>query len=220
MVKTAWGIKARNPHQQDAIDALLDPAIHLVVMEGCAGAGKTLLAIAAGLEQTLEKNIYSQIIFTRAPVGLGSDMGFLPGSEEEKLSAWCGSLYDNLEVLMNKKYTNKLMYDSKMLLIQRVLKIKAMQFMRGRSFYNTWLIIDEVQNLTSSEIKVLVSRAGEDTKVVLMGDVGQIDHPKLSLENNGLASVLSKIGTVDFIKAIYLPDGERSQLATWAGGNL
>lgn len=220
MSKNCWSIKPKNSQQKDAIDCLLDPNIDLVVLEGIAGSGKTLLALAAGLQQTVDDHKYSQIIFTRAPVGIGSDMGFLPGTEQEKLGPWCGALEDNLEVLLHKRTTTSVAYEGTKLVIKRYLNIKAMQFMRGRSFYSTWLIIDEVQNLDPAELKVLITRAGEDTKVICLGDVQQVDNKKLTTENNALAKLINSIGACEFIKAVYLPVGERSRLANWGGKYL
>lgn len=220
MAIEAWGIKPKNIGQQEALEALLNPEIELVVLEGIAGSGKTLLALAAGLEQVLNQRMYNDILFTRAPVPLGHDMGFLPGTEDEKLMPWCGALQDNMEVLLKNIKGDKLKREGTQMVLENYIKIKAMQFMRGRSFYRRYVIIDEVQNLTPAQIKVLISRAGEDTKIVIMGDINQIDDRKLTKEHNGLTSVIEKVGKTPFIKVIALPQGERSQLATWAGGVL
>lgn len=206
---TCWGIKSKNPGQAEAIKALLDPSIDLVVLEGMFGSGKTLLALAAGLEQVLETKSYKHILFTRAPVGVGEDIGFLPGTEEEKVAPWCGALYDNLEVLVGDEKLTETILKTK-------IKIRAMQFMRGRSFQNLYLIIDECQNLTIQQLKVIISRAGENTKVVCLGDRNQTDHKKLNGNTNGLSILCEQGGNEDFIKIVQLPEGVRSRLSSWS----
>lgn len=211
--KTCWGIKSKNSGQTEAIQHLLNPEIDLVVLSGIAGSGKTLLALAAGLEQVLESKMYSEILFTRAPISVGDDMGFLPGTEEEKLAPWCGALIDNLETLIgNEKLTETV--------LKTKVKIRAMQFMRGRSFNRKWVIIDEVQNITPQQLKVLLTRAGEGCKIICLGDAEQIDNKKLKRHDNGLSNLIEMAKNIDFIKVVLLPDCERSRLAKWAATNL
>lgn len=211
--KRAWGLVPKNDEQSQAILALLNPEIDLVVLEGSAGSGKTLLALAAGLEQVVENRMYKEIIFTRAPIGIGEDMGFLPGTEEEKLAPWCGALMDNLEYLIGDDKSTESILRTK-------IKIRAMQFMRGRSFMNKYLIIDEVQNITVQQLKVLLTRVGEDTKIVCLGDIGQIDNKRLTIDNNALSILCDKAAWSDFIKVVELPHGVRSRVCSWASENL
>lgn len=219
-MKKAWNIKGRNEQQEQALEALLDPSIDLVVLEGIAGSGKTLMALAAGLEQVLENKMYNRIIFTRAPCPVGEDIGFLPGTEEEKMSPWMGALEDNLETLMGSGNKSKFDREITASILETKIQIKAMQYMRGRSFNRTFLILDEVQNMTLGQIKVLLTRAGEDTKIVVLGDINQVDNRKLTKENNGLAHLVQKAVGQDFIRVINLPVGERSRLATFAAETL
>lgn len=207
----AYGIKPKNAAQDEALTALLDASVDLVVLEGIAGSGKTLLTIAAGLEMVIENKMYNEIMFTRAPIAVGEELGFLPGTVEEKLAPWCGALFDNLEMLTNKNSIEKTMEKIKMV---------ALQHMRGRSLNNRYVIIDEVQNITPQQLKVLLTRAGENTKVVCLGDVSQIDNKKLNKDNNALALLTKYANTVDFIKMIHLPESERSRLCKWAGETL
>lgn len=209
MAKSAWGVKSRNSGQEQALRALLDPSIDLVILQGIAGSGKTLLALAAGLEQVVENRMYKDIIFTRAPVGVGEDMGFLPGEIADKMLPWAGALMDNLEAL-----------DVDDVLVERKIKILAMQHMRGRSFNNRYVIVDETQNITPQQVKVLITRAGEGCKIVCLGDVSQIDNRKLNGQTNGLAFLTKAAIDCDFVVSIDLPDCERSRLAKWAGETL
>lgn len=204
-------VKPKNTPQSEAIEHLINPEIDLVVLEGVAGSGKTFLALASGLGQVLDYKTYKEIIFTRAPIALGTDMGFLPGDEQEKLGPWCGALYDNIEALVGGD-------DLTLSYIQSKIKIKAMQFMRGRSLINKYLIIDEAQNMSNAELKVLLTRAGEGTKIVVMGDASQIDNKRLTKDNNALRYLLDSIDYMpsDFVKAISLPESERSRLCQWA----
>lgn len=220
MSKSSWAIKARNIGQQDALKALLDPSIELVILSGIAGSGKTLMALAAGLQQVLETKAYDRIIFTRSAIPLGQDMGFLPGDETEKLLPWCGGVSDNLEMLLHTNDMSKLGIEGTKAVIATKVQYKALQFMRGRSFYKSYVIVDEVQNLTPHEIKVLISRAGEDTKLVCLGDDTQIDHSHLSANHNGLGSIIDKAKGFEFIRHINLPVSERSQLCAWSSKYL
>lgn len=206
---TAWGIKSKNKGQEEAIKHLLDASIDLVILEGVAGSGKTLLALAAGLEQVIEQHMYKDIIFTRAAVGIGEDMGFLPGEIGDKMLPWCGALIDNLESLGGDDDV-----------VMAKVKMMAVQHMRGRSFNRRFVIIDEVQNLTPQQVKVLITRAGEDCKIVCLGDISQIDHKKLNGETNGLTYLAKAAEGCDFIKTVLLEECERSRLARWGGESL
>ncbi len=206
MAKSSWGIRPRNDGQKEALAYLMDASIDLVVLQGIAGSGKTLLALAAGLEQVVETRTYKDIIFTRAPIGVGEDMGFLPGEITDKMLPWAGALVDNLEALN----VDEGIADSK-------IKILAVQHMRGRSFNKRYVIIDEVQNITPQQIKVLITRAGEDCKIVCLGDPSQIDNRKLNGQTNGLSYLAHAAKDCEFVKMVSLPDCERSRLAKWAG---
>lgn len=208
-----FGIKPKNDSQTEALKALLDCSVDLVVLEGIAGSGKTLLALAAGLELVLESKQFKEIMFTRAPVAVGDDLGHLPGDINEKMAPWCGGLFDNLEYLIGDSKLTEAFIISK-------LKILAMQHMRGRSLSNRYLIIDEVQNISIQQLKVLLTRAGECTKIICMGDINQIDNKKLNKNNNALDTLVKFAGTEDFIKVINLPEGVRSRLCIWAADKL
>lgn len=205
----AWGIRGKNLGQEQALVYLTDPSIDLVILQGIAGSGKTLLALAAGLEQVVEQKLYKDIIFTRAAVGIGEDMGFLPGEIGDKMLPWAGALIDNLETLGGDDD-----------LIMAKIKIMALQHMRGRSFNKRYVIIDETQNLTPQQVKVLITRAGEDCKIVCLGDITQIDHKKLNGETNGLTYLCQAAKRCAFVKVAILEDCERSRLAKWAGTAL
>jgi PhoH-like ATPase len=188
-----WGVTARNREQSFALNLLMDPECDFVTLIGQAGTGKTLLALAAGLAQTLETKRFSEIIVTRATVPVGEDIGFLPGTEEEKMAPWMGALEDNLEVLnktddaageWGRAATNDL--------IRTRIRIKSMNFMRGRTFISKYLIIDEAQNLTPKQMKTLVTRAGPGTKVVCLGNIAQIDTPYLTEGSSGLTYVVDR----------------------------
>jgi PhoH-like ATPase len=209
----AYGVKGKNAGQDDAIKALLDCSIDLVVLEGVAGSGKTLLALAAGLEHVLESKQYKEIMFTRAPVSVGDDMGFLPGTVDDKLLPWCGALLDNLEYLIGDSKQTESFVTSK-------LKMMAMQHMRGRSLTNRYLIVDEAQNISTQQMKVILTRAGENTKIIVLGDNSQIDNKRLSVDNNALAFLIKASISEDFIKLISLPEGVRSRLCVWAAKNM
>lgn len=213
--RKCFDVKPKNEEQKQAISFLTNPDIHLVILEGVAGSGKTFLALAAGLGQVVDYKTYKEIIFTRAPVGVGADMGFLPGDEHEKLAPWCGALQDNMEALVGNE-------DLTLTFIQSKIKIKAMQFMRGRSFQQKYIIIDEVQNMSLGEIKVLLTRAAEGTKIVAMGDVTQIDNKKLNKENNGLTALIKAclVNPSQHVKYVLLRESERSELCKWASEAL
>ena len=188
---SVWGIAARNREQNFALNMLLDPEIDFVTILGPAGTGKTLLTLAAGLAQTLENNRYTEIIMTRVTIPLGEDIGFLPGTEEEKMGPWMGALDDNLEVL-SKTDTSAGEWGRAATseLIRSRIKIKSMNFMRGRTFLNKYVIIDEAQNLTPKQMKTLITRAGPGTKIICMGNLAQIDTPYLTEGSSGPKSLL------------------------------
>ena len=214
-----WGINARNREQNFALNLLMDPDIDFVSLVGQAGSGKTLLALAAGLAQTLEEKRYSEIIMTRVTVPVGEDIGFLPGTEEEKMTPWMGALMDNLEVLTRSDGSDWGRAATNDLLSHRI-KIHSLNFMRGRTFLNKYLIIDEAQNLTSKQMKTLVTRAGPGTKVVCLGNIAQIDTPYLTETNSGLTYVVDRFKQWEFAGHVTLRQGERSRLADFAAENL
>ncbi len=212
-----WGITARNREQNFAMNALMDPDIDFVTLLGTAGTGKTLLALAAGLAQTMDQQRYREIIMTRATVSVGEDIGFLPGTEEEKMTPWMGALTDNLEVLMpntqdggswGRAATNDL-------LASRI-KIRSLNFMRGRTFLTRWLILDEAQNLTPKQMKTLITRAGPGTKIICLGNVEQIDTPYLTETTSGLTYAVDRFKNWAHSAHITLRRGERSRLADYA----
>lgn len=212
-----WGISARNREQNFALNALMDPEIDFVTLLGTAGTGKTLLALAAGLAQTMDAQRYREIIMTRATVSVGEDIGFLPGTEEEKMTPWMGALTDNLEVLMpsNKEGGSWGRAATNDLLASRI-KIRSLNFMRGRTFLNRWLILDEAQNLTPKQMKTLVTRAGPGTKIVCLGNVEQIDTPYLTETTSGLTYAVDRFKDWAHSAHITLRRGERSRLADYA----
>mgnify|MGYP002651349695 CR=1 FL=1 len=212
-----WGITARNREQNFALNALMDPDIDFVTLLGTAGTGKTLLTLAAGLAQTMDAQRYREIIMTRATVSVGEDIGFLPGTEEEKMTPWMGALTDNLEVLMpsNKGSGSWERAATNDLLASRI-KIRSMNFMRGRTFLSRYLIIDEAQNLTPKQMKTLITRAGPGTKIVCLGNVEQIDTPYLTETTSGLTYVVDRFKGWGHSAHITLRRGERSRLADHA----
>jgi len=216
-----WGITARNREQCFALNLLMDPECDFVTLIGQAGTGKTLLALAAGLAQTLDTKRYSEIIVTRATVPVGEDIGFLPGTEEEKMAPWMGALEDNLEVLTRGddaggEWGRAATID----LLRSRIRIKSMNFMRGRTFLNKYLIIDECQNLTPKQIKTLITRAGPGTKVVCLGNIAQIDTPYLTEGSSGLTFVVDRFKGWQHSGHVTLQRGERSRLADHAADVL
>jgi PhoH-like ATPase len=213
-----WGVTARNREQNFALNLLMDPEVDFVTLAGTAGTGKTLLALASGLTQVLEDRRYTEIIMTRATVSVGEDIGFLPGTEEEKMGPWMGALDDNLEFLAKgdasgagewgRAATNDL--------IRSRIKIKSMNFMRGRTFMNKWIIIDEAQNLTPKQMKTLITRAGPGTKIICMGNLAQIDTPYLTEGSSGLTFAVDRFKGWPHGGHITLARGERSRLADFA----
>ena len=216
-----WGITARNREQNFALNLLMNPAIDLVTLLGQAGTGKTLMTLAAGLTQVLDDKRYSEIIMTRVTVPLGEDIGFLPGTEEEKMQPWMGALEDNLDVLnatdeSGGEWGRAATRD----LVRSRIKIKSLNFMRGRTFVNKWLIIDEAQNLTPKQMKTLVTRAGPGTKVVCLGNIAQIDTPYLTEGSSGLTYVVDRMKDWTHAGHVTLARGERSRLADHAAEAL
>ena len=216
-----WGITARNREQNFALNLLMDPECDFVTLLGQAGTGKTLLALAAGLAQVLETKHYNEIIVTRVTVPVGEDIGFLPGTEEEKMSPWMGAFDDNLEVL-NKSDSDAGEWGraATQELIRSRIKIKSMNFMRGRTFVNKYLIIDEAQNLTPKQMKTLVTRAGPGTKIVCLGNIAQIDTPYLTEGSSGLTYVVDRFKGWSHSGHVTLARGERSRLADHASDVL
>lgn len=219
--KQIWGINTRNREQNFALNALMNPDIDFVTLLGQAGTGKTLLTLAAGLHQALETKIYSEIIMTRVTVPVGEDIGFLPGTEEEKMTPWMGALQDNLDVLNppNDEGGNWGRAATQDLIRLRV-KIKSLNFMRGRTFLNKYLIIDEAQNLTPKQMKTLITRAGPGTKVVCLGNIAQIDTPYLTEGSSGITYVVDRFKGWPHNGHITLQKGERSRLADYAAEAL
>jgi PhoH-like ATPase len=215
-----WGITARNREQNFALNMLLDPEIDFVTVLGPAGTGKTLLTLAAGLAQTLENNRYSEIIMTRVTIPLGEDIGFLPGTEEEKMEPWMGALMDNLEVLTHSQEGGSWGRAATNDLLRNRIKIRSMNFMRGRTFLNRFLIVDEAQNLTPKQMRALVTRAGPGTKLVCLGNIAQIDTPYLSETTCGLTYVVNRFRDWAHSGHITLKRGERSRLADYASEHL
>jgi PhoH-like ATPase len=212
-----WGVTTRNREQNFAMNLLTDPEVDFVTLTGTAGTGKTLMTLAAGLTQVLDDRRYTEIIMTRATVSVGEDIGFLPGTEEEKMGPWMGALDDNLEVLAKtdssagewgRAATNEL--------IRSRIKIKSMNFMRGRTFLNKYVIIDEAQNLTPKQMKTLITRAGPGTKIICMGNLAQIDTPYLTEGSSGLTFAVDKFKGWPHSGHITLARGERSRLADFA----
>lgn len=215
-----WGIMARNREQNYALNMLMDPEIDFVSLVGMAGTGKTLLTLAAGLEQTLEQGLYREIIMTRVTVPVGEDIGFLPGTEEEKMAPWMGALLDNLEVLTGSETNGDWERAATQDLIQKRIKIRSLNFMRGRTFLNRFIILDEAQNLTAKQMKTLITRAGPGTKIVCLGNIAQIDTPYLTETSSGLTYVVDRFKNWPHSGHITLTRGERSRLADYASDVL
>jgi PhoH-like ATPase len=196
------GIKPLNDQQVMAVDALLDPEVALVTLTGQAGTGKTLLAIAAGLEQN-----YSRILVSKPTVPMGRDIGFLPGNEREKMDVWVQPIYDNIELISS--FQREPLEE-----IMEQLSVTALTFMRGRSIPNQFIIVDEAQNLSPHEVKTIVTRVGENSKLVFTGDIEQIDSPYLDKESNGLTYLINKFKKEPIAAHVNLIQGERSELAS------
>ncbi|CAN5229906.1 PhoH family protein [soil metagenome] len=225
-----WGITARNREQNFALNLLMNPECDFVTLLGQAGTGKTLLALASGLSQILDSRRYSEIIVTRATVSVGGDVGFLPGTEEEKMAPWMGAFDDNLAVLMGAdnsvgcgfggSYGGEWGKQASADVLRSKIKVKSMNFMRGRTFVNKYLIIDEAQNLTPKQMKTLVTRAGPGTKVVCLGNIAQIDTPYLTEGSSGLTYVVDRFKGWPHAGHVTLARGERSRLADFASDVL
>jgi len=214
---SVWGVNARNREQNFALNLLMNPAIDFITLLGQAGTGKTLLALAAGLTQVLDDKRYNEIIMTRVTVPIGEDIGFLPGTEEEKMQPWMGALEDNLDVLnasdeSGGDWGRAATRD----LVRSRIKVKSLNFMRGRTFLKKWLIIDEAQNLTPKQMKTLVTRAGPGTKVICLGNIAQIDTPYLTEGSSGLTYVVDRMKNWPHAGHVTLARGERSRLADHA----
>ena len=218
---TVWGINARNREQAFALNLLMDPNIDFVTLLGQAGTGKTLLTLAAGLTQTMEQRRFNEIIITRATISVGEDIGFLTGTEEEKMAPWLGAIDDNLEVL-NRGSGNGSDWGRRASedLIRSRIRIKSMSFMRGRTFLNKFVIIDEAQNLTPKQMKTLITRAGPGTKIVCLGNIAQIDTPYLTEGSSGLTYVVDRFKGWPHSGHITMQRGERSRLADFASDAL
>lgn len=208
-----WGVKARNVQQKMAFELLLNDDIPLVTLTGKAGTGKTLLSLAAGLLKIEDENKYQKLLVARPVVPMGKDIGFLPGEKEEKLRPWMQPIYDNLEYLFHTKKPGDL---DRILQGLGSIQVEALTYIRGRSIPEQFIIIDEAQNLTKHEVKTIITRVGEGSKIILMGDPEQIDHPYLDESNNGLTYVVEKFKDQEISGHIRLEKGERSPLAQLA----
>ena len=209
-----WGVKPRNKEQNFALDLLMDPEVSIVTLVGKAGSGKTLLAVAAGLAQVLNTDgvpQYNKLVISRPIQPMGKDIGYLPGTLEEKMEPWLAPVQDNLQYLMgNDKETLK------MYTFDGTIEIEALTYIRGRSISNAFMIIDEAQNLTAHELKTIITRVGENTKIVLTGDIEQIDNVYVDETSNGLAYAIEKFKSYELSGHITLVKGERSKVATLA----
>jgi PhoH-like ATPase len=212
--KDIWGVRARNKEQEFALDLLFDENVHIISLVGRAGSGKTLLSIAAGLEQVLNsqahKKGYQKLIVTRPVQPMGRDIGFLPGTLEEKMMPWVAPIRDNLEHLFGDKAAMEMYME------QGIIEVEAMTYIRGRSISNAYIILDEAQNLTTHELKTIITRVGEGTKIILTGDIQQIDNSYVDATSNGLAYAVEKFKQYKISGHVTLSKGERSQLATLA----
>jgi PhoH-like ATPase len=217
----AWGLRPRNKEQSFALDLLLNDEIKLVTIVGKAGTGKTLLAIAAGLQKTMEEQVYQKMLVSRPVFPLGKDIGFLPGTVEEKLNPWMQPIYDNVEFLMGLSRVDKKAGRSyKELIDLGLVAIEPLTYIRGRSIPNQYIIVDEAQNLTPHEVKTIITRVGDNTKIVLTGDPYQIDNPYVDATSNGLVHVVNKFKHERLAGHITLTKGERSALAELASNVL
>jgi len=215
-----WGITARNREQNFALNLLMDPEIDFVTVLGPAGTGKTLLALAAGLAQTLDTKRFVEIIMTRVTIPLGEDIGFLPGTEEEKMEPWMGALMDNLEVLTQSQEGGNWGRAATNDLLRNRIKIRSLNFMRGRTFLNRYIILDEAQNLTPKQMKALITRAGPGTKLACLGNVAQIDTPYLTETTSGITYAVNRFRGWPHSGHVTLVRGERSRLADYASDML
>ena len=217
---TIWGIQARNREQNFAMNLLMDPEIDFVTLMGTAGTGKTLLTLAAGLAQTMDEKRFKEIIVTRATVSIGDEIGYLPGTEEEKMTPWMGALTDNLEVLAQPEEGGEWGRAATNDLLASRIKVRSLSFMRGRTFFNRLVIIDEAQNITPKQMKALITRAGAGTKMICLGNVAQIDTPYLTETTSGLTFAVDRFKQWPHAGHITLRRGERSRLADYASSAL
>ena len=222
--ESVWGIHARNQQQALALDLLLDPEVDIVTLLGPAGTGKTLLTLAAGLAQTLEASRYDEILMTRATVAIGEEIGYLPGTEEEKMSPWMGALMDNLEVLSAPSKGagggNRWGQAATQDFLQSRIRIRSLNFMRGRTLLNRFMVLDEAQNLTPQQMRTLITRAGPGTKIVCLGNIAQIDTPWLTPTTSGLTYLVRRFRDWPHGGHLTLTRGERSRLAAFASDVL
>ena len=225
--ESVWGIHARNHQQTLALNLLMDPEVDLVTLLGPAGTGKTLLTLAAGLAQTLETSTYDEILMTRATVAIGEDIGYLPGSEEEKMTPWMGALMDNLEILsapaagaMGAGSGSRWGQAASQDLLQSRIRVRSLNFMRGRTLLNRFMVLDEAQNLTPQQMRTLITRAGPGTKIVCLGNVAQIDTPWLTPTTSGLTYLVRRFRDWPHSGHLTLTRGERSRLAAHASDIL
>jgi len=218
MGKQAWGITPKNIYQGMAMDALLDPTIDLVILTGAAGSGKTLLTVASALEQVIERGLYEKIIVTRSTPEIAESIGFLPGTEEEKMAPWLSAITDSLEVL-HKSDEN--MNGSLDYIIEKAnIQFKSVNFMRGRSIQNSFVLLDECQNLTASQLKTIITRCGEGTKLVCSGNLAQIDSNYLTAVTSGLTYIVERFKNFPGSTTVHLNGVVRSRLASFAEENL
>jgi PhoH-like ATPase len=216
-----WGIRPRNKEQHFALDVLLDDSVKLVTLVGKAGTGKTLLALAAGLHKVMEEKIYQRLLVARPIFPMGRDIGYLPGTMEEKLSPWMQPIFDNVDFLLGLTRADRQNGRGHHELVDLgVLQIEPLTYIRGRSIPNQWIVIDEAQNLTPHEVKTIITRVGEGTKIVFTGDPYQIDHPYIDSANNGLTYVVNKFKEQKIAGHLTLQKGERSELAELAANLL
>lgn len=218
--QSIWGIQALNLEQNFAFNLLTDPEVDFITLLGVAGTGKTLLALAAGLAQVMDEKIYKEIIVTRVTVPVADDIGFLPGTEEEKMTPWMGALMDNLEVLAKPSSGGNWGRDATDEFLMNKIKIRSLNFMRGRTFLNRYIIVDEAQNLTSKQMKTLITRAGPGSKIICLGNIAQIDTPYLTETSSGLTYVVDRFKNWKYGGHITLQRGERSRLAAFASEQL
>lgn len=218
MGRTAWGVHPKNIYQAMALDALLDPALDLVILTGPAGCGKTLLALAAALEMVVERGIYDKVIVTRNTPEIAESIGFLPGTEEEKMAPWLAAVTDTLEVL--HRHDESLDGSMNYIMEKANIQFKSVNFMRGRSIQNAFVLLDECQNLTASQIKTIITRCGEGTKIICLGNLAQIDSNYLTAVTSGLTYIVERFKTFEGSANIYLNGVIRSRLASFAEENL
>ncbi|MEL7088969.1 MAG: PhoH family protein, partial [Planctomycetota bacterium] len=225
--KPVFGVMARNVQQTMALDLLLDDDIKLITLLGTAGTGKTLLALAAGMAKVFGETRYDKLLVARPIMPMGRDIGYLPGDKDEKLSAWMQPIFDNLEYLMSTRGVGHQQPDSKPI-EQRIkqfmstgqLVLEPLTYIRGRSIPMQFMIVDEAQNLTPHEVKTIVSRVGEGTKIILTGDVAQIDNPYLDASSNGMSYLIERLKGSPQVGHVTLAKSERSELASLAADKL